>query len=169
LHRESSQSALGLRTSRVRQALALNPKAVYPKMGPTLLLRTRLSEQGSRLRATRLLLVEDSPDLRKVLCKILRQERFEVVTAVDGADALQLLEKDDGYDAVVLDREMPGLKGLELLSLLRSQGRRVPVVLCSGSLELTPEECSRFGIGPVLPKPCDAWRLVEAIHEAMRK
>ena len=148
---------------------ALHPKAAYPKNGIDFLPENQMSEQGSRARATRLLLVDDSPDLRKVLCQILRQEGFEVVTAVDGADALQLLQQDDGYDAVVLDHEMPGLKGLELLSVLRSQGRRVPVVLCSGSLELTPEECFRFGVGPVVPKPCEAWRLVEAIHEAIQK
>lgn len=116
----------------------------------------------------RVLVVEDTPDLREMMRDVLQEEGFEVVTAMDGADALESLEEDGGFDAVVLDHEMPRLNGLELLSLLRSRGRRVPVVLCSGSLSLTPEECARLDIGPVVPKPFTTLFLVEAIRAALQ-
>jgi CheY-like chemotaxis protein len=128
-----------------------------------------MAEPGSHAPAPRLLVVEDHDDLLEALCLILREKGFEIATAVDGAEALELLRRADPYDAVVMDDELPRRLGLQLLSILQSEGQQVPVVLHCGSLHLTPEECSRLRVGPVVPKPCDSRRLVQAIQEAIRK
>jgi CheY-like chemotaxis protein len=114
----------------------------------------------------RLLLVEDDPGLREVR-ELLVDAGFDVTLAVDGADALRRLTHSDHVDAVVLDHEMPRLKGQELLSALRRAGNHVPVVLCSASLQLSRGDCSRLGISGVLLKPFGQDELVLAIRKAL--
>jgi two-component system, LuxR family, response regulator FixJ len=80
----------------------------------------------------------------------------------------------DGFDreaigAVVLDVRMPGLSGLSVLDLLRSQGADQPVVMLTG--HGTVEMCRRaFKAGAVefLEKPVDDEPLLEAVHNAVR-
>jgi len=115
----------------------------------------------------RLLLAEDDAPLREVVCEALREEGFEVVAAGDGAEALELLRRGDVFDVVVLDDEMPRLKGRQLLSLLRAEGCQVPVVLVSGSLELSREERALLSVGPVVRKPASFAELADAIRTAM--
>ncbi len=115
----------------------------------------------------RLLLAEDDAPLREVVCEALREEGFEVVAAGDGAEALELLRRGDVFDVVVLDDEMPRLKGRQLLSLLRADGCQVPAVLVSGSLELSREERALLSVGPVVRKPVSFPELADAIRTAM--
>ncbi len=115
----------------------------------------------------RLLLVEDNAPLRELVCEVLRDDGFEVVTAGDGAEALDLLRRGDAFDVVVLDDEMPRLTGRQLLSLLRAEGCQMPVVLVSGSLELSREECARLDVGPVVRKPLLLPQLADAIRMAL--
>ncbi len=115
----------------------------------------------------RLLLVEDNAPLRELVCEVLRDDGFEVVTAGDGAEALDLLRRGDAFDVVVLDDEMPRLTGRQLLSLLRAEGCQMPVVLVSGSLELSREDCARLDVGPVVRKPLLLPQLADAIRMAL--
>ncbi len=115
----------------------------------------------------RLLLVDDNAPLRELVCEVLRDDGFEVVTAGDGAEALDLLRRGDAFDVVVLDDEMPRLTGRQLLSLLRAEGCQMPVVLVSGSLELSREDCARLDVGPVVRKPLLLPQLADAIRMAL--
>jgi CheY-like chemotaxis protein len=115
----------------------------------------------------RLLLVEDNAPLRELVCEVLRDDGFEVVTAGDGAEALDLLRRGDAFDVVVLDDEMPRLTGRQLLSLLRAEGCQMPVVFVSGSLELSREDCARLDVGPVVRKPLLLPQLADAIRMAL--
>ena len=80
----------------------------------------------------------------------------------------------DGFDreaigAVVLDVRMPGLSGLTVLDLMRTQGADLPVIMLTG--HGTVEMCRRaFKAGAVefLEKPVDDEPLLEAIHQAVR-
>jgi DNA-binding response OmpR family regulator len=76
----------------------------------------------------RLLLVEDDYDLSEVLGHSLRQRGFEVLCLSSGTEALATLRKRP-FDVVVLDLTLPQLDGLELLSRLRGDGNRTPVLV----------------------------------------
>jgi two-component system, OmpR family, response regulator len=74
----------------------------------------------------RVLVVEDEPELRRVLAQALREEGYAVDEAGDGPDGLYKAETWD-YDAILLDMMLPGLNGWELLSRLRTK-KATPVM-----------------------------------------
>uniref|UniRef100_UPI002869AA11 response regulator n=1 Tax=Deinococcus sp. TaxID=47478 RepID=UPI002869AA11 len=79
----------------------------------------------------RLLLVDDSLSVRRVVGRMLERAGFSVDTANDGQDAYERLQLDDGYAVVVSDLEMPRMNGFELLSALRARPATaaLPVVI----------------------------------------
>lgn len=119
----------------------------------------------------RVLLAEDDALLREILCEGLVDEGFAVVAVENGAIALARFTADGPFDVLLVDEEMPGLTGRELLRRLRRDGHGVPAVLISGNLHLEPDECAALGVGPVLRKPIsfeDLVRAVRALAEAPR-
>ena len=80
----------------------------------------------------RILLVDDDPMNLDVLVECLKEEPYEVVAAHTGEEALDVLEKDTrGFLVIVLDRIMPGLNGLEVVSRLQEDAKNkwIPVVM----------------------------------------
>ena len=75
----------------------------------------------------RILVAEDERDLNMLICKKLRSQGCSVDSCLDGQEALDALAAAD-YDGIVLDIMMPGADGFEVLSFLRSQGNRTPVL-----------------------------------------
>ena len=75
----------------------------------------------------RILVVEDERDLNRILTKTLTAEGCSVDACFDGLEALDYLS-GASYDVIVLDRMMPRMDGMELLSRLRSQGNETPVI-----------------------------------------
>jgi two-component system cell cycle response regulator CpdR len=119
------------------------------------------------MRGPRVLIAEDDRALRELLCEWLEAEGFETVAAANGAEALALLRAGQACDALLTDDEMPQLRGSELVSILRAEGRALPVVLMSGSLGLSPAERARLDVGPVIPKPITLPRLLSALRLAV--
>ncbi len=76
----------------------------------------------------RILVVDDEPALRDALERALRLERYDVITAADGGDALAAIEAQPP-DAVVLDVLMPVKDGLQVARELRASGSDVPVLM----------------------------------------
>lgn len=69
----------------------------------------------------RLLLVEDEESLRLVYSDYLRMNDFEVVEAADGEQALEIARKDQNFDLVLLDLNLPKIDGLRVLATLRAE------------------------------------------------
>ncbi|MGE0454614.1 MAG: response regulator [Vicinamibacteria bacterium] len=113
------------------------------------------------------LVVDDDRQLRELISEHLEHEGFEVTTARDGQEALRLLHGGAAPDVIVLDDEMPRLKGSDLLARLRAEGHGVAVVLVSGSLALDAQECARLGVGPVVRKPVALQDLLQAVSQAV--
>ncbi len=70
--------------------------------------------------AQKILVVEDEPDIRKLVQYHLAQERFKVLEAEDGENALKLIQREKP-NLVVLDLMLPGLSGQELCKILKSK------------------------------------------------
>jgi two-component system, cell cycle sensor histidine kinase and response regulator CckA len=95
----------------------------------------RLPGAGWRGQGT-VLVVEDEEDVREVVGRMLERLGFQVITAMDGVDALRVLdEHDGGVTAVLLDLSMPRMGGPETVQLLRERLPELPVVLMSGYTE----------------------------------
>ncbi len=88
----------------------------------------------------RVLVVDDDPDARSMLAKILKEERAEVVGAASGDEAMAMIAESPP-DLVLLDLMMPGMSGFEMVARLRAQpsAAAVPVMIVSAK-ELTAED-----------------------------
>ena len=82
----------------------------------------------------RLLWVDDEIDLLRAHILFLEKKGYDVSTASNGSDALELCEKED-FDLIFLDENMPGLSGLETLSQLKERGVNTPVVMVTKNEE----------------------------------
>ena len=101
----------------------------------------------------RVLVVEDDPQTAAFLGKGLREEGHAVDHAGNGKDGL-FLASTESYDAIVLDRMLPGLDGLTVLRTLRGAGNRTPVLLLSALGDVDHRvEGLRAGSDDYLPKP----------------
>lgn len=107
----------------------------------------RLNDSATHRSATppsagkRVLVIDDDEAVRKSLCAILTARGFQVVEAASGLAALvHLRESPATIDAVILDHNMPGMNGREVLASLRATHRELPVVMASGhDLESTED------------------------------
>jgi len=111
----------------------------------------------------RLLLVEDETALRVVTERILRERGYDVVTAVDGVDAIEVFERLGGeIDALVTDVAMPRMRGDELARRLTERLPGLRVVMMSGYASGDVLSHDR-----VLEKPVSQSDLLRAIREAL--
>jgi CheY-like chemotaxis protein len=78
------------------------------------------------------LIVEDEEDLLDVASELFRNMGYEVLTASNGADALEVLERNPGIDVLFSDVMMPGMSGLELARVARRLYPETRIVLASG-------------------------------------
>jgi len=76
-----------------------------------------------------LLLVEDDPRLRRVLRRLLEDDRHVVEVAPDGETALELADATDGIEAVILDVGLPDVSGLEVAARLRKDGHELAILM----------------------------------------
>ncbi len=86
--------------------------------------------EGSKCR---LLFVDDSAFFRNLLLPVLKAAGYDVTTAASGTEALEIVERDADFNAVVSDIEMPGMSGFDLVETLRKNVRLadVPVIALS--------------------------------------
>ncbi|HMB57340.1 MAG TPA: response regulator transcription factor [Arenimonas sp.] len=117
----------------------------------------------------RVLLVEDEPLIADFVAKGLREAGHGVDHAATGTDGLHLATHET-YDALVLDRMLPGLDGLELLRTLRASGHRTPVLMLSslGDVEQRVQGL-RSGADDYLAKPFAFVELMARLEGLLRR
>jgi two-component system response regulator (stage 0 sporulation protein F) len=113
---------------------------------------------------TRVLIVEDDPDIRIGLEQLFLNEGYAVTLANNGAEAIELLDPDEPPCAALVDLLMPGIVGHELLEYMRAHEvfRSVPIAIISGSPQLAPEGYEVF------PKPLEVQRLLDFVRVCPR-
>ena len=116
----------------------------------------------------RILLVEDERPIRMLVRVILESAGASVVDAEDGAQALRLLELDDGeFDAVVTDLSMPRLSGNELARQASIRWPRMGWVVCTALSEQIPTYLAGIADG-IVSKPFVPSQLVRVVADACR-
>src|ERR1051325_3817179 len=116
----------------------------------------------------RVLLVDDELSLRITLSEFLKRAGYEVYAAPDFQSALQFL--NSGFDVAVIDINLPGRSGIELLQEINSGDSYVPVIMITGepNLSLIPE-IVRSGAYDFLAKPIVKEVLLKAVERAIEK
>ncbi len=116
-----------------------------------------------------LLLVDDDRELVSMLTGVLEEEGYEVSTAYDGQTGLQLALAGD-YEALILDRGLPYIDGLDVLSRLRRRGWTTPVLLLS-AYGTAPDRVAGLDAGAedYLVKPFDVDELLARVRALRRR
>ena len=121
--------------------------------------------------SSRLLVVDDEPNLLRAVAACLRAEGFDVMTARSGAEAL--VRVAEGVpDLIVSDIRMPGMDGYQLARQLRSSPRTalVPVVFLTAKDETADRiEGFRAGVDAYLTKPFEPDELVAVIRNILER
>jgi DNA-binding response OmpR family regulator len=86
------------------------------------------------MRKDRILWADDEMDLLSPYILFLEEKGYEVATATNGKDAVELCQKET-FDIIFLDENMPGLSGLETLALIKEIDPNVPLVMITKSEE----------------------------------
>ena len=118
---------------------------------------------------TRILFVDDEPDIRSVVKLQLTAEGFEVETAASGERVIETLEQAT-FDVVLLDMHMPGKDGIQVLKEMRERKISTPVIMLTAERELPMAiKAMNLGIDDYLTKPFFEKHLVAAIRRALQK
>ena len=114
---------------------------------------------------THILITDDEPLVRKSLKETLRYQGYNVTTAKDGVQALEVL-KNYSVDIVMADMKMPNLGGMELLRRVKKQYPRTQVVLMSayGQIE-NAVEAMRLGAADYISKPFEDSKITDLLKK----
>jgi len=119
--------------------------------------------------ARRILIVDDEPGVRKVCRSFFKHEGFDCEEAVDGQDALRLLN-EKAFDVIVLDIEMPRMSGTEVLRRLRLShvGGNIKVIMMSGGIGADDlSKLLAMGANDYLTKPLSHIELIARVKSAL--
>ncbi|MDZ4402727.1 response regulator transcription factor [Prosthecobacter sp.] len=116
----------------------------------------------------RILVVEDEPDLLRILARTLREEGYAVDEAADGEDGLFKAE-GVAYDAIILDVMLPVMDGFEMLRRLRLV-KHTPVLMLTARIR-TADRVRGLdsGADDYLPKPYDIDELLARLRALIRR
>ena len=121
--------------------------------------------------AQKILVVEDEPDIRKLVQYNLAQERFNVLEAEDGEQALKLLQHERP-NLVILDLMLPGLSGMELCKLLkqRTETANLPILMLTAKAgEADRIVGLEMGADDYLAKPFSPREMVARVRAILRR
>jgi Response regulator containing CheY-like receiver, AAA-type ATPase, and DNA-binding domains len=115
-----------------------------------------------------ILVIDDEPDIRSLICDILEDEEYQVST-VDSAAAAQQARHECRHDLILLDIWMPDTDGVSLLKEWSSSGElSCPVIMMSGHGTVeTAVEATRLGAYDFLEKPLSIAKLLLTIERAL--
>jgi|WetSurMetagenome_2_1015567.scaffolds.fasta_scaffold11983_2 DNA-binding response OmpR family regulator len=118
---------------------------------------------------TRILVIEDEPEMRRGLKDNLEFESYEADTADDGAAGLQMLV-NNSYDLVILDVMLPKISGFDVLKQARARGIRTPVIMLTAKGEEVDKVVGlELGADDYMTKPFSLRELLARIKAILRR
>jgi len=166
------QSLINLLNRRHKNLLHARTTIVSRKRS---IITARDAKRASPTRSTRarrtvtILYAEDDESIRNAVGDILASEGWAVQSCEDGNEALKRIESSARFDLLLLDNELPGVSGVELIRLARAMHHRhsTPIVLLSGSE--CESQARSAGADECLKKPEEIFALAGTITKLMAK
>lgn len=119
-------------------------------------------------KSVRLLLVDDDPNMQRMVALFLNKKNYELEIAGNGRKALDLLDNNK-FDLVISDMQMPLMDGSTLLRKMREKKIKTPVILISAYTSLNmPNEIDTTDFVAILFKPFDSSNLISSIEKVLK-
>ena len=117
---------------------------------------------------TKILIVDDDPDIRKVLRLLLGRE-YETAEAADGKAAVEFMNENPDMDLVILDVMMPGMDGIETCEKIREKSNVPVLFLTAKSAEKDRLQAYQSGGDDFLSKPFSQPELLAKVKSLLRR
>ena len=117
--------------------------------------------------AISILVIEDNDDFRDILRMTLDFKGYEVSTACNGAEGLELA-KSRSFDLITSDIEMPKMNGIEFVRKFRAEvNTTTPIIVLSAAGTTQLDEALNAGANSSVDKPFEPIRLIQAIESTL--
>ena len=128
---------------------------------------------GAKTGNGRVLIVDDEPDIRKVVRMTLQKAGYDVLEAEDGEKAIEVINTGENrlmLDVIICDIRMPKINGVEAIAYFRKEYPRVPVVVLTGFPDINmATSFLNDGVVDYLVKPVEGEKLKAAVAKAMEQ
>lgn len=128
---------------------------------------------GSSTGNGRVLVVDDEPDIRKVVRMTLQKAGYDVLEAENGEKAIEIINTGENrvmLDLVICDIRMPKINGVEAIAYFRKEYPRVPLIVLTGFPDTDmATSLMRDGVVDYLVKPVEGDKLKAAVARAMEQ
>ena len=164
---EGSMFAFTARFRRLPPAPAIRqtlPEAPIAPMGPALI------DVMASLKGTRILVVEDNEFNQQVIAELLEQAGVTIALAGTGQEALRQLSGEAGFDAVLMDVQMPDMDGYEATRAIRGMPGLEHLIVIAITANATNEDrarCIEAGMTDFQPKPIDPQALYRTLARCL--
>jgi len=116
----------------------------------------------------RILVIDDEAVVKELLARVLGRAGHEVVAVSSGEEALREIAKDR-FDLLIIDKNMPGMGGLEVMRLVRQHEPRLRAILVTAYPTKESEaEAKALGIHAYVVKPFGIVSMIATVDEAIR-
>jgi DNA-binding response OmpR family regulator len=118
---------------------------------------------------TRILVIEDDPQIQKILQRTFREQGYEVTACVNGQDGLDTF-RSSRQSAVILDLVLPGIFGRDLCKMMKAEQPGIPVIVLSAISEVADKVLLlELGADDYMTKPFSPRELMARVQAALRR
>ena len=126
-----------------------------------------MKEERPAVTTQSILVVDDEQGVREAIVRVLARAGFQVRGAENAQAALELLRSGAQFNAILTDLEMPGIKGIDFLRMVRARDLDVPVIILTGNPTLeSAMSAVQYGGFRYLAKPFQNDQIVEIVRSA---
>ena len=118
-----------------------------------------------------ILVVDDDPDIRKLIRLILEKDGYDILDAENGQEAMDLIRSGENpmvIDTIISDLSMPKVNGYEAIAYFQKEFPSIPIIVLTGIADLdVATSFMRRGISNYLVKPVDGKKLTASVANAI--
>ena len=113
----------------------------------------------------KVLIIDDTKNIRILLQKVLQLEGFDAETASDGREGLEKIRNGD-YSLIFMDIKLPEISGTEILRTIRSEGNNTPTIIMTAYATIkNAVDCIQLGAITYIQKPFTAERILNTMKQ----